>query len=209
MGEYIKNVKLGTCEDLFYTTFDQLQKSGFSPAEKNPFLKCDSGYRFRFPFPDENFKIGSYSDFNRGVRFEVPDNIGVSLFHSEVFVRIIPEKTNESFASHLDIGTHIPCPYNEAPTTLKFHRWNTAGKVIFDVIQQKYTSVLGSPKLVTAVRCPYCKNVCLLDETEIQSIYDHLKMLCDYSAENAEYLKLHMQIVEFALAGYKTFEPAL
>ena len=78
MGEYIKkngqHIKVGTCESLYYYTFQDYKKDldkGFlSHAENNDYpanySKLDSGYRFRFPFPDED-GLTDYEDFCRGL----------------------------------------------------------------------------------------------------------------------------------------------
>ena len=47
MGEYIKNVKIGTCEDLYYTTYNQLKNWKHGGIEREPYLKVDSGDRVR------------------------------------------------------------------------------------------------------------------------------------------------------------------
>ncbi|SEA15182.1 hypothetical protein SAMN05192529_10962 [Arachidicoccus rhizosphaerae] len=86
MGEYVKykgaEVKIGTCESLYYVTypkfkeaFDQklLTPSEFSvhPARC---LEVDSGFLFRFPFPDEDKlafgEIGKHG-FNRGLPIKI------------------------------------------------------------------------------------------------------------------------------------------
>lgn len=86
MGEYVKYkgevVKIGTCESLYYATYekylDALKKNqlSFHPGNDLPaaYASADSGYRFRFPFPDEDkLSIGDagYKDFSRGVPIAV------------------------------------------------------------------------------------------------------------------------------------------
>jgi len=58
MGEYIRKgqqeVKLGTCESLYYMAIPQFLKSWNSfGAAKHHYINPKNGYRFRFPFPDE------------------------------------------------------------------------------------------------------------------------------------------------------------
>jgi len=82
MGEYIKyngsEIKIGTCESLYYTGYQKYEKAlkeghlsaltGNDPPEE--YAKPDSGYRFRFPFPDEDkLPFGDIGNFHyhRGV----------------------------------------------------------------------------------------------------------------------------------------------
>lgn len=81
MGEYIlvngQSVKLGTCEDLYYVTFQTLQnllnmgalaQDGQGNDRPSAYLSEKYGWRYRFPFPDEdNIDVGYHSDFDRGV----------------------------------------------------------------------------------------------------------------------------------------------
>ncbi|WP_142685403.1 hypothetical protein [Chitinophaga polysaccharea] len=83
MGEYIKykgeEVKIGTVENLYYVTYPQMenafQKGLLETAPNNcspqQYLNPDSGFRFRFPFPDEDgFNIcDSRYQYDRGVSF--------------------------------------------------------------------------------------------------------------------------------------------
>lgn len=80
MGEYVRykgdHVKLGTCEDLYYTSFQKFKlaldgghlyqaPNNSTPSE---YAKPDSGFRFRFPFPDEDiFTLGDIGN-NEGRR---------------------------------------------------------------------------------------------------------------------------------------------
>ena len=66
MGEYIKYrheiIKIGTCENLYYTSYPKyctaLESNRLSREDGNLspelYAKPDSGFRFRFPFPDED-----------------------------------------------------------------------------------------------------------------------------------------------------------
>lgn len=81
MGECVKyrrsQIKIGTCESLYYVTFykylEALERGqlGYLPGNEVPsaYVKPDSGYRFRFPFPDEDrLPFGEISgDYYRGV----------------------------------------------------------------------------------------------------------------------------------------------
>ncbi len=66
MGEYAtykeQEIKIGTCEDLYYLRFDQrdrIRDYDFTPDV----------FRYRFPFPDEDgIEPGAFSDHDRGER---------------------------------------------------------------------------------------------------------------------------------------------
>lgn len=71
-------IKIGTCESLYYTSYqkyEQVLKEGHLsalPGNSPPdeYAKPDSGYRFRFPFPDEDkLSFGDIGKFrhDRGV----------------------------------------------------------------------------------------------------------------------------------------------
>ena len=62
MGEYAKHdgheVKIGTCEDMYYLRLEDCRKVQPIPNSLNP-ATCE-GLRFRLPFPDEdNVQIAS------------------------------------------------------------------------------------------------------------------------------------------------------
>lgn len=83
MGEYVKykreKIKIGTCENLYYATYPKLTealKAGLlrtlaGNLAPSFYVKPDSGFRFRFPFPDEDHlpleNLGRLNDFHRGV----------------------------------------------------------------------------------------------------------------------------------------------
>jgi hypothetical protein len=97
MGEYVRHlgstVKLGTCEDLYYVSYpkykEALQNSYLFSVENNCavayYAKPDSGFRFRFPFPDEDRlsfgDIGKH-DIRRGVAITLDANV-IELRHTD------------------------------------------------------------------------------------------------------------------------------
>ena len=78
MGEYAKRksdgveIKIGTCEDMYYIRFEDrfkvLPLDGSVDISREP-----EGSRFRLPFPDEDgIKPGEYEDHNRALRLYKP-----------------------------------------------------------------------------------------------------------------------------------------
>ena len=98
MGEYVNylgsSMKIGTCENLYYTTFGKFRAAfrngvlsqdagSLRPAD---YLTPDSGFRFRFPFPDEDC-VGlpvfqTLKDFERGLLITIDRD---ELFDKESF----------------------------------------------------------------------------------------------------------------------------
>ena len=190
MGEYIHKTKLGTCESLYYTTFEQLQNwAGCKPEEKESFLKLDSGYLFRFPFPDESFKVGFHEPFNRGFKIELPKGLPVELAHGKISTRIGPDDHQ--------IGVEFNCPFGTEPQ-VKTYFWHNE-KIFFEIVFQKFTTNQGGIKLVTVVRCPYCGKICQLEESEVKTALEYFSEIPDPE----EGFKLTIQILEIALKGYQ------
>lgn len=130
MGEYIvykgQLTKIGTCEDLYYARYEGLKRaieSGFCDhAEGNlhpdQYLLPDNGFRYRFPFPDEDdldFKDYCNRDFNRSLEIPLDETIAPDLFrivqatvewlHYSVYLN--PWKDNRFSLS-------VPCPLARA-----------------------------------------------------------------------------------------------
>lgn len=108
MGEYIKyrgrEVKIGTCEDLYYTSYEKYitaLNSGFltgleGNGHPRDYIKIEYDFRFRFPFPDEDkLKFGEIIEpFNRGI----PVTVSSELFsddnkgkHDNVHIDIVQQ----------------------------------------------------------------------------------------------------------------------
>jgi|ERR1700722_4953019 len=75
MGEYAgfrgDQVKIGTCEQMYYLRADQAHLVRALPGNVDP-LKDAEHLRFRFPFPDEDhIQPGAFGDFDRTVVLDV------------------------------------------------------------------------------------------------------------------------------------------
>ncbi len=107
MGEYAirksdnVEVKIGTCESMYYLRFDQKHLVKPTPGSLNP--ESAQGLFWRLPFPDEdNVQIGEYVKYNRGYR----------LF-----------KSGEKYAEDFSDASTI-----ENPGTMQFH--NDSGLLV-------------------------------------------------------------------------------
>lgn len=115
MGEYVKYkgspVKIGTCENLYYVSFDKyndaLQKGAIAHLAGNGFpsdyVNPDYGSRFRFPFPDEtNLPFGRIIEpFDRGIPVRIDQNVlpdaaypGPSYVINIMQQRLIPRRSD-------------------------------------------------------------------------------------------------------------------
>jgi hypothetical protein len=92
MGEYVTYngdcAKIGTCEELYYIRFDGLLALVTSGAvtravgnlEPADYLKPENGFRFRFPFPDEDATMQPFYNgpaYNRGLLVDWPADVHV------------------------------------------------------------------------------------------------------------------------------------
>ncbi len=206
MGEYIKDTKLGTCENLYYTTYPALKKTKeFSASEKEEFIKVDSGYRFRFPFPDEyNVSIGMHKDDDRGFLIDIPNNIGVEMNHDTVYINAGFKEMGEdaNTPQRYKYGVTICCPQHKDADKEKINRKQIDGRLILEIVQQKYTTQQEEKTmLVTVVRCPYCRQRAQLSKEEVVS------MLCYFKDQKEKCKSLSfdvtIDILKIALAGYQ------
>lgn len=199
MGEFIRDTKLGTCESLYYTSYQQLKDAKqFGAAEKADFLSLDSGYRFRFPFTDENIPIGTHEEFDRYMLIEVPNNIGVEISHGDIFIR--SGFKNKPTKHWHEFGVNIKCCQD--PDNKDARRWHNQGKLLLGLYQQKYTTKQGSPMLVTCVICPYCGDVCQLSHEEVLAIIGHYEKY-----EKTNNVTLILDNLYLAAEGYATDMP--
>lgn len=171
MGEYLtiagKSVKIGTCENMYYATFRQLKNCKAKGI--NEYLNPENGYRYRFPFPDEDGrKLGDYENYDRGVLFQVPRSTGVEICHDTIFLRTdnFSRGTNNPPA----VGFRVPCVQSDKFPVEKFDWDKTSERVIFEVVQQKQVD----GQLWTIVRCPYCGELSRIDAKEAVAIHEYV-----------------------------------
>lgn len=106
MGEYIKykgnEVKIGTCENMFYTSYQKyknafdlghLQKL-YGNGDPSEYLDIENGYRFRFPFPDEDgLPFGKIIEPpDRGVEVVLSDDFAADGTSKDLHIEIVQQK---------------------------------------------------------------------------------------------------------------------
>lgn len=205
MAEMIGHIKHGTinigcCENLYYTTYDQLVKelpyTQCRPGNLRPeeYLNPKYPFRYRFPFPDENHEklFGSYEDFERGFLIAIPryrfNEDELSIGHSNFHIRH-EHKSGYSF------GMNFPCPGNEKAEMPFQDLKNVKGYLVLEIVQQK----IVDNQLTTIARCPFCGNKSRMTEQEIQIMHRII-----HSGETY-YNDLTKQVIDIALQGYSKF----
>src|SRR5665213_2171742 len=140
MGEYAtyngQEVKIGTCEDLYYLRADQLGKIRGVPAGL-----LEWG-RFRFPFPDEdNTEPGAFETFNRSIQL---DGMAAP-------TEMAGEHYSVQFVAQAGYNVCLPCPEaGAAEHGLTVHRNGFSGAV--KLVQQRFVD----GQLVAIVQCGGC-----------------------------------------------------
>lgn len=102
MGEYAKykgeEIKIGTCEDMYYLRYDQAALVRPKRGNTDP-VRDRADLRFRFPFPDEDsIEPGQFRDPFRSVRINAPmDWEGIA--HNTI-----------QFRNERGLLVNLPCP---------------------------------------------------------------------------------------------------
>lgn len=143
MGEYAQHngeeIKIGTCEDMYYLRADQAHLVKALPGNVDPVRDRD-GIRFRFPFPDEDgIEPGAFEHYQRGQRLygvKVPEGVD----HYSV-----------QFKADNGYLVSLPCPENgDEDRPYKIHRNGYGGAV--ELVQQRY----WEGRLVAVCHCKGC-----------------------------------------------------
>jgi hypothetical protein len=162
MGEYGKvggvEIKMGTCEDMYYLRADQAGIVQGMPGSLDPNdREVQKVIRFRFPWPDEDgTQPGAFSDYGRAVAVHgvtAPEGV---------------EHDTVQFRAQAGYLLSMPCPEGPGYTEgfhagIKVHRNGFQGAVLID--QQAYRG--GALALIC--RCGGCGtkwNVPTLAEAE-------------------------------------------
>jgi ssDNA-binding Zn-finger/Zn-ribbon topoisomerase 1 len=126
VGEYAKykgqEVKLGTCENMYYITVQEYIKRRTSLTVSFNYLTPNDSL-FRFPFPDEDGQAFEFENFYRGVSITIPKTLGVEIYHKEITeidlkevdtltFEIIQQKIvcDESSNEKIELQTVVRCP---------------------------------------------------------------------------------------------------
>jgi len=184
MGEYIQLadgevVKIGTCEDCYYTTLEQLRAAVAAGAVLVPgnlqpkdYLDPVHGFRFRFPFPDERrMSMGTHNPFDRGVTLEIPEAL-LHTDHDVVWMSMFAmgaERERTPFDPYTyGLRVTVGCPFDPDPAK----RPQTSEVIpVAQVVQQK--QVEGA--LWVVLRCPYCGTAWRVAPDQGATLVAHLR----------------------------------
>ena len=173
MGQYYKGDKIGTCELMYYITLkeaEQLAKKGQKDDDGIYFADYlkDNTTKWRFPFPCEDNKNGSF-DFNNRQPFK-PDFL---LFADSLVVDV--EHTEKCFSCSVDgvynVNIFVPCPFSkdfDIKTSMGFNKREVILLPKFEAYRQ------GERKTIFA--CGYCGELQRFDKG-----VEHIKA---YSSEH-------------------------
>lgn len=156
MGEYAKangeEVKIGTCENMYYLRYDQRAKVHALPGSVNP-VRDAGALRFRFPWPDEDHVAPGGAEFG--------DNGHHRSIAVDGYTAQDVEHFSVQFTAHAGYLTSLPCPeskeYTDArggrvtATGLHVHRNGFSGAV--QLVAQRWIEGVG---LVPVMRCGGC-----------------------------------------------------
>jgi hypothetical protein len=223
MGEYVKHskhgeIKIGTCENLYCTRFEQMKNdlSLLSKLEGNDYpdsyVENNSGYRFRFPFPDEDeINMGSYQDSDKHLTVMVP---------RKFWDQVSGENHERKCLSFSDNGSHninvmVPCPYSPEFKTAhsSFNQTNgffpSSGYSIesyglVGIVQQKFVD----NELQVVLVCPYCGIRYRVDRSGAAFLVRSIRMF-HYRKDDGNY-SFWRKVCERIIKGYqmkKQFNP--
>lgn len=170
MGEYARrlsdgaDVKIGTCESMYYLRADQRHLVRATSGNVNPNSSDAYSIRFRFPWPDEDhIRPGEFDNYERAIAahgFAAPSGV---------------EHYSVQFTAHTGYNVCLPCPEGQPGATpglsttvngMTVHRNGFGGAV--KLVQQK---LLKDGRLVPVCMCGGCGAMWRLeDPAEIEAL---------------------------------------
>jgi hypothetical protein len=205
MGEYIlyrgEATKIGTCEELYYTSFRRyiqvlqnghLSKDIGSDYPEN-YTIPNYGYRFRFPFPDEDHlpfgEIENHS-FERGLLITIARN---EAFAKGEFPQL--SRTYQVAARYQPGHTHAMEMLNPN---------NVTELVDIELVQQKLVVSDNQARLVLVYRCPFSEDKWRIEDfTEAKHIADQIEERYVKTAAEEEEKLFWQQVTLRILQGYQ------
>jgi len=174
MGEYITisgaKTKIGTCEDLLYTTYEQLAAVVALDLARRadceePADYLAGGYRFRFAWPDEiEIPIGHHDPPERALSVSAPPGLRLIGDHDTIGIWV--------GAKHEEDGpgctVFIPCPADPAGGDL---RTSEVPRVVQITQQRPYAGALW-----VICQCPLCGSKVRLSPAEASALVNHIRL---------------------------------
>lgn len=168
MGQYYKNNKIGTCENMYYMRLSEAEKLAAQGKHDDDgilfseYLK-DNTTRWRFPFPDEDVMenagtLHAIEDHDRG--FDLPAG-DVEINHATICF------SNQHHNGHYNMNIILPCPHSQEFKNLGIKTSNNgAGEQFLTV---RYTAIRNG-KEKTIFSCARCEGEQWLDNVDVEKI---------------------------------------
>ncbi len=218
MGEYIKyqgkEIKLGTCEDLYYARLGQLEEAvavdaleglggNLNPAE---YLDPKNGWRYRFPFPEEDdIDMGDFKDYNKGLVIQLqPEDYGIieGMEHNDTWHSCHPK------GGGYNVNIATPCPQSkDFDWTFTQQPDNAIKKLnhspmtwrIVEITQQKQVD----GEVWTVIDCPYCIGKARIDREDALKLVHSIEVGYINCRDATDSNKEHYQkVIDRVMAGY-------
>lgn len=186
MGEYAKHngeqVKIGTCESMYYLRYEQRHTVEPLPGNVNP--HTDKNLFWRLPFPDEDHvKPGYFEPYNRGLRLFHPV---LGDFYDEDLIKHpgnIQLHSREA-GLHANVKCYHGMKLPDNSTEARFF-WNGKSHS-FELIAVKNTD----EGFRAVYQCRHCQSMWSTDEWDkiLEYVYDaemkrRLKLLVEFQDE--------------------------
>ena len=194
MGEYIKfqgeHVKIGTCEDLYYVTYDQLLdmvQNGAEQAPHNlpPADYLSNGFRYRFPFPNDDGE-----DFDKGVVVTAPPEMLSHVQHTRICCPLTPN------GGGYGINAFVECPMSTEADPAQFSVGPHTR--IVEIVQQKVVDGC----LWAVLRCAYCGTRWRLPPDQAIAFVDHIRQAYTDTRSPHTYNAYFLTIADRIEGGY-------
>lgn len=168
MGQYYKDHKIGTCEDMYYMRLDEARKLAARGERDNDgisfidYLK-DNQTRWRFPWPDEDntnfFTTGGKRHYERSFMVACPESLKVD--HDGITV------SNSHEGGGYNVNIFLPCPHDPAFAELHLETsFGGAGQQFLEVRMQ----AIREDKEKTIFACARCGKLQRFSDEDVQKI---------------------------------------
>jgi hypothetical protein len=199
MGEYAKyngeQIKIGTCENMYYLRYDQRNLVDPIPHSLDPSDESIIGeIRFRFPFPEEDHtEPGAFDDAFKGLGIYGADDLLEGVDHDK-----------EQFVSSRGMNVCLPCPESAEgkAAPYKVHKNGYSGSV--RIVQQKRVGA----ELWTVCECGSCGAKFRLEQESAERLAVAVRAYADREPEASSRATYYHTIADRVLAGYNSAVPA-
>lgn len=200
MGEHVKlkygqEIKIGTCEDMYYARYEQAQNF-LNAKDRACYLRPDT-CRWRFPFPQEDdIEIGMFKDYDLGLSLCVPND---SVFCCKDHDTVSFSTGNNPSMHGFNVNYSLPCPADKNAVDRAIQAGFKIGhlldnQVAIEIAQQK---PVANGDLQVVLRCLWCRTKYRIDKPEAIALAEFLR---GYSEDRKDY---YNKVADRVIAGYR------